>query len=195
MNASDTLIPIKINYDSRCWFRIYRDHGRFMEYYILGKFDKDLIRDTAFLWVPMDSTREYKEFSCNPCRSEISFSNGLPSIVRTMDIGGRLENVGDLNGDGIDELGYDNGWFIGCWGTLEIYLLRDTLWEQAGMASFYACDDSLPFKKRIVKMGNGKIKLLGDDVVYPQKDEYIFDLNADTLPHLVSEKVWSDEEF
>lgn len=160
--------------------------GRFLDTIIVGNFDLDEKRDTAFLWVPMDPKREFRMFGCRPCDSEISFSNHLPSLLRKSDIGGMLENAGDLDGDGIDELAYDDAWFTGCWGVLELYKVKDKRWQEAGAIKYHACSEEKRILKRhIKKLKNGHVKLIGDDPTFSYKTEIIYDLKADSLPCII----------
>jgi hypothetical protein len=72
---------------------------------ITGYFNHDSILDSVSLWVPMDPKEEFDMWGCYPCITKIKFSTG--QIIRhTNDVGWRLENVGDWNNDGVDEIAY-----------------------------------------------------------------------------------------
>lgn len=70
---------------------------------IVGDFNGDFRKDTAVLALE-DSTLECCEFDKET--SFVSFSNkAIPTLVVKGDILGHIQNLGDINGDGRDEIG------------------------------------------------------------------------------------------
>ncbi len=78
---------------------------------------------------PLDSTGT----GCvGGCITRINASDpAVPPISVEGCIGGTLANLGDLNGDGLDELGLLPGWFAGCWRDYRVYTFKHKHWELA----------------------------------------------------------------
>lgn len=128
---------------------------------IVGNFDSDRVPDTAQLWVPLGHNNM---FGCMICNTEIRFSNGIKTISHTDDIGYRLENIGDINGDKIDEIAYCTDWYMGCRRTYEIYIITANAWLKIIGMEFIACQDNIGLKKRIQAIDKNTLKLWGHDV-------------------------------
>lgn len=66
------------------------------------------------------------------CTSYIRFSDTTIKPIRIDScIGGMTENLGDLNGDGKDEIGVLREWFKGCWKNYYVYSYINNNWELA----------------------------------------------------------------
>jgi hypothetical protein len=176
------LVLEKINLDAD-WAN--KKEGEFKDTLILGNFDRDGKKDTAFLIVPMDPNKAFEMYGCSTCSTHIIFSNGLNEIGRSGDVGGQLENVGDLDGDGIDEIAYNYSWFTGCWPTITIYKLKNKNWQPAAYISIQLCGNTRTYKSLIRKKGNGKIETFSENA---NGDEWwdVYNLEADSLPDLVT---------
>lgn len=167
-----------------------RDHPT-LDTMVLGYFDKDRLKDTAFLYTPMDSAH-WDMFDCWPCSTYVIFSNGTKSFGRDGDIGTHLENLGDLDKDGIDEIGHCTAWFIGGWTTVMIFKNVNSEWIWAAYTEMHYPFEPFKIKSIIKNLDNGKILLYGDHPVFSEPTEKIFDLKADSLPCLVSEKEFEE---
>lgn len=114
------------------------------------------------------------------CITTILFSDAaIPAITVTGCIGGTLTNLGDLNGDGLDEIGLLPGWFAGCWRDYRVYTYKHSHWELAVAPFPTHCNEfEAPRIKAIikdpVKPGNVLITysvLEGKDIVFKTKSE------------------------
>lgn len=64
------------------------------------------------------------------CDCYIKFSNdNIPSIKIENCIAGEPENLGDLNNDGIDEIGVLPQWWTSCWMNYEVYTFKNGKWK------------------------------------------------------------------
>lgn len=94
---------------------------------VSGDFDGDGTAEYAWL-VPPKVTGE---LACQGgCTSYLRFSKAqLPAIAKENCIGGTLTNLGDLNGDGGDDIGLLPEWFVGCWVDYFAYTYRAGQWR------------------------------------------------------------------
>lgn len=143
------------------WAQNYQPDELVPDTMVVGNFDGDNIQDTAQLWRP----RGHNEmFGCKTCKTEIRFSNGNKTIHHEDDIGYRLENVSDLNQDGIDDLAYCGDWYMGCRRTFEIYLMKKESWTKLKGMEFMACGDTKSLRSRIKILPDHQLKLWGNDI-------------------------------
>lgn len=125
---------------------------------MVGNFDNNNIPDTARLWVPLAHT---DMFGCTVCPTEIRFSNGIETIKHTDDVGYRLENIGDMNGDQIDDIAYCPDWYMGCRRSYEVYIINNKQWKRILGMEFFTCNDTGGLKNKILKIDNNTLKLFG----------------------------------
>jgi len=112
------------------------------------------------LWVPRG---HIEMFGCQGCNTEIRFSNGIKTIHHDGDVGYRLENVGDLNGDKIDDIAYCRDWLMGCRRVFEIYVIENTEWIEVLGMEFLTCGDERGLKCCIKVLDKGRVKLEGEE--------------------------------
>jgi hypothetical protein len=128
---------------------------------IIGEFDGKKGLDTAYLYIPK---KEININNCRSCISEIRFSNQKYVIRFMSDIGGPFENVGDLDDDGIDEIAHTRTWYEGCWGSYEIYQNNGYKWVGVAVQEYRVCRDKKGIKARITVLGDGVLRLEGNDI-------------------------------
>jgi hypothetical protein len=85
-----------------------------------GNFNGDEITD--YMWLePVNKTEECK----------IRFSGNIPPVIVGACLGGSPVNEGDLNDDGIDEIGLLPIWETSCWKGYFVYTFKDNQWIEA----------------------------------------------------------------
>lgn len=145
---------------------------------VLGDINNDKVVDTAFIYTPptikhVDEKGEIiYQFGCvdNNCFNKITFSCKIPEIYVDGVVWSSIENIGDLNNDGYNELIFSPGWFTSCWGNLYIYTYTGTKWKRTTNVSYRRCEGE-PLKSHVLKIKN-KYYLQGikfedgDDVEY-----------------------------
>src|SRR5687767_8671413 len=161
------LLTVLCSFTAEGWAQYSRGSDQLIpDTIIVGNFDGDDRMDSAQLWVPL---MHNEMFGCKTCNTEIRFSNGLKTIFHENDVGYRLENVGDLNQNGLDDIAYCDSWYMGCRGTYEIYIMDKTGWTQIYGKEYIGCGDTRGLKARIKVLGNKKIRLEGDNIEgYPE---------------------------
>ena len=144
----------------------------------LGDINNDKISDTAFIYTPptikhLDDNGElFYHFGCvdNNCFNKITFSCKIPEIYFDNSVWGYIENIGDLNNDGYNELIFSPGWFSSCWGQLYIYNFDGNKWTKATNVSYRRCEEE-SLKSHIVKIKK-KYFLKGIELVDGDDKEY-----------------------
>lgn len=93
------------------------------------------------------------ETECNgKCVLVLRFSGGhAPPITIEDCIGGTPVNLGDLDGDGKDEIGILREWFNSCWHNYNVYTFKDGKWEFAVAPIRTHCNQLESGLKPIVK--------------------------------------------
>ncbi|MCJ8209490.1 hypothetical protein MUY27_07200 [Mucilaginibacter sp. RS28] len=97
---------------------------------IKGDFNGDGKIETATLVKPKINA---DGLSCNgPCVIKIVFSgNNVQPITQVNSIGAvMLTNLGDLNNDGKDEIGYLPDWFTSCWRMYHVFTYNQNTWKE-----------------------------------------------------------------
>lgn len=99
---------------------------------IKGDYNGDGVFEYASIKAPKQIENDACECEGGECIAYIEFSNSkIPQIKISGDIGGYLENVGDLNEDGKDELLYQQGWCTSSWRTWTLWTLKSNKWIYA----------------------------------------------------------------
>ena len=95
---------------------------------VKGDFDGD--GRAEYVWLAAPEVTD--EMECKgECTSYLRFSKAtLPAIAQANCIGGQPGNLGDLNGNGGDEIGLLPEWFTSCWAEYYVYTYRAGKWEQ-----------------------------------------------------------------
>lgn len=93
-----------------------------------GDYDGDGAKEAV--WLAPPKIKE-EEMECEgPCTARIRFSSPLINAFAVENcIGGRPHNLGDLNGDGADEIGVLHEWFTSCWKGYDVFTYKDGKWR------------------------------------------------------------------
>lgn len=92
----------------------------------------------------------------------ILFSNKKwPVLTYHNAIGADLYLAGDINGDYNPKLLLRPEWFSSCWASINLFSLKNNVWQLIKTGSMYYCADEYPLDKRIEKIDN-KYYLLTD---------------------------------
>jgi hypothetical protein len=91
-----------------------------------GDFNGDGRTEYAYLIAPETND----DMDCNgACDCVIRFSDTtIPAIKIRNCIGGLPDNLGDLNGDGADDIGLLPSWFTSCWAEYYTWTLKPGQW-------------------------------------------------------------------
>lgn len=119
-----------------------KDVSQSIDTILLGDINGDRKKDTAFVTGPkMQGATDTDAGDCVnvDCSVAIRFSGRLPEISLQSAIGAKIENIGDVNGDGISEIVVVPWWFISCWGKMHFYTLKKNSWAEFGEASCDVC--------------------------------------------------------
>lgn len=125
----------------------------------LGDINNDRIADTAFVkgskWLNEDDGFGDPAFY----NVDIRFSCSLPPIENKDAVSAVVENIGDIDQDGFSEIIVVPGWWIGCWGRLHFYTMKNGNWKHAGFAERNVCEED-SYRQYITKINNQKIKVI-----------------------------------
>ncbi len=95
---------------------------------IKGDFNGD--GKTEYAWINKPKVNADNTDCIGPCVVHIAFSDAaIKPIELKGSIGGTLSNLGDLNGDGKDDIGILPDWFNGCWRNYFTYTLKGGDWH------------------------------------------------------------------
>lgn len=124
----------------------------------IGDIDHNKIFDTVFIkGTPFSPESNYwDDCSKTDCAVTLSFSNGFPDITFDNAVACSVENIGDIDNDGFDEIVIAPSWIIGCWGKLHFFSFKNKQWKYVGFVEQNICDDT-PFLSLIKKKGKNKI--------------------------------------
>ena len=98
---------------------------------VKGHFTRKHKIETAWLTPPKLNADETGCIDGN-CMATINFSDPtIPVIPINSCIGGTLTNLGDLDNDGLDEIGVLPEWFTSCWRDYRAYTFKRGKWIPA----------------------------------------------------------------
>jgi len=121
--------------------------------YITGDFDGDGQLEKA--WVVQPSFKSYDECE-GRCTSKIYFSDySIPIITYDGSIDLNINNLGDLNNDGIDEIGAERVWFQSTRQFYSVYVMCHSNWKEAIVVDIHTMESTWP----IVRAVGEKIKI------------------------------------
>ena len=134
---------------------------------LLGDLNHDHLNDTVFVTNPLYVGEEdMSKYDCidKNCSATVRFSNGLPKIELPNAIGAEIENLGDLDKDGYDELLLVRQWFIGCRTNMYFYAIEKNNWKVFGRVGARLCEDEKEYKERVTQIAPNTLKVKGDTV-------------------------------
>ncbi len=146
--------------------------------------NNDGVNDTAFVITPptLASIDEqgtiHFEMGClnGDCHNTITFSCDLPELFFDNSVWGTVENAGDLNGDGMNELIFCPGWFTSSMTHLYVYTLRDGKWKQVASVNHRRDYGETTLQSHIVKSGKRYylkgIRFDGEDTPYREEVKF-----------------------
>lgn len=104
-----------------------------------------------YMWIIEPELSE-KELECKgPCDSYAKCSNPkIPILKIEQCLGGKIENLGDLNGDGGDEIGLYRQWFMSYWQPYIVWTYKEDEWMQP-ISGFYVYYDLLKSGRELVR--------------------------------------------
>ena len=113
-----------------------------LEKIVIGDINNDKVVDTAFVKGPkfLNETDFYGDCNNGNCLITVSFSCSFPSITLENAVTGFVENIGDIDKDGISEIIIVPSWFIGCWGKVQFFSLKKKKWKNLGSVKRHICD-------------------------------------------------------
>ena len=152
------------------------------EAFALGDMNHDNLPDTAFVYTPAyygtPIAEDPKSIDFDSCvggknYNKIKFSAGLPPIVLDNTLWGKVEPIGDLDEDGINEFIFQTNWYIGTHVQISIYSFNKekSKWVVLATNNLYF-DDS--YKNRITKINKHQFRF---------KIEYMDTIELHDLAH------------
>jgi serine/threonine protein kinase len=97
---------------------------------IKGDFNGDGNLD--YMWIIEPKITKDGDDCVGGCILQIKFSDSsIPIIKIDQSIGGSLSNLGDLNNNGTDEVGFLSGWFTSCWQPYYVKTFSNNKWVNA----------------------------------------------------------------
>lgn len=132
-----------------------------IEKIVIGDINNDKVIDTAFVKGPKFINEEDGWGDCKDgnCKITVSFSCNFPSVTIANSVSGFVENIGDIDNDGISEIIIVPSWFIGCWGQIHFYTMKNGKWKNSGNAKRNICEDE-SFMNCIKKLKGNKVQVI-----------------------------------
>lgn len=121
---------------------------------VIGDINNDKVIDTAYI-----TAEDTEPFECVDCDINITFSAGLSPIRFEGAIGGNIENIGDIDADGMCEIILIPHWYVGCWGKMRFYTYKNNKWVFLDDARTRICEEE-SFLPRIKKVNRNKIRVM-----------------------------------
>jgi hypothetical protein len=131
-----------------------------VQYRILGDINGDGKKDSIFLmpeFLYSDSTRSLGDLGCS-----FTFTDRSLSRILKDDGCNQLDNifvVGDLDEDGIKELGLYTSSCASHYKALRVYSYKENQWKEIGGVTFDLFYDKPPKEKRIKKISKGRFAM------------------------------------
>lgn len=139
---------------------IVQPESHSVQEFIVGDVDGDGKNETAIIYPP-----EIREdgLSCtdDSCMVQIDFGDGIALLKYPFSIGGFVEDLGDLDGDGSDELLYVPDWFQSCWGSMHVFSYSEGVWVEIAKTGLNWCNEDR-FVERVQPLESGVFLLEGE---------------------------------
>jgi hypothetical protein len=146
---------------SKCKHHFNTAEHRSIDTIVLGDINNDKIIDTAFVKGASYPAENSDSWDCTNCNTEITFSNGLPTIYCGNAIGAQVCNIGDIDEDGAAEIMIIPWWFVGCWSQLHFHTLKNSSWNEFERAKIRICEDE-DLSLRVKKIKKNKFSVTED---------------------------------
>lgn len=130
---------------------------------VIGDINHDKVIDTAFITGPkwISDEEGWGDPQVTAYEIDITFSCGLPAIHDGNAVTGYVEDIGDIDGDGISEVIVVPIWWVGCWGRMKFFTYKDGQWRYFGEAECHICTDEI-YLGRITKLSKNKLSVVED---------------------------------
>lgn len=130
--------------------RFRNDPSSKAKYKISGSFT--VKGEKQLVWLVPPKLNQQKDDCLGNCNALLKFSSAkIPSIIVKNCIEGPPDNLGDLDGDGLDEIGILHVWFTSCWRNYDVYTLKQGKWELAVPSIITHCNQWDDHLKPVVK--------------------------------------------
>ena len=128
-----------------------------------GDFNGDGKKETATLMINKDISHWDDEgYDMSNLNAYITFSDKrIPNIFVKMCIGGQPRNLGDINGDGKDEIGMQPQWVTSAWQSYCVWTLKHGEWIESVPSFTVYVGNDIDFDKNppVKKLGKGKVRI------------------------------------
>lgn len=135
--------------------------------FLLEDMNGDKINDTAIVFSPVHAYPHPDDFSSGGCEDDtcltvVKFNFTKTELKHKTSLGFiDFFRTEDLDGDGINEVGFVPHWFQSCWQGLFVYSLSNNEWIQLASGSVFACSGE-DFSERVKKVRKNKFQLISD---------------------------------
>lgn len=131
--------------------------------YALGDFNGDGKKEYVYFVPPKDADRWEDLDSFDGLNGYLKFTDvSIPSIFVERCVAGVPRNLGDLNGDGKDEIGIQPNWVTSMWQVYRVFTLKRSGWTDAVEPfTVWLGDDDIDFDKTppVKKLAGGKVRI------------------------------------